>query len=734
MVRLEDILDKVAAYNPTADLEVIKKAYVFSAKVHHGQNRRSGEPYLTHPLEVASLLADLKMDTSVIATGLLHDTVEDTHTTVEKIEELFGEEVAILVDGLTKLSRLSFDKKQDREAENFRKMILAMSKDMRIVLIKLADRLHNMRTLDAMAPDKQRRIAKETLDIYAPLANRLGIGWIKTELEDLAFKYMEPEKYHWLEALVMKRKDEREIFIDKIKDAVTSKLGEENINGEVSGRVKHLYSIYSKMTQQGLEFDDIHDILAFRITVGNDAECYGVLGIVHSMWKPVPGRFKDYIALPKSNGYQSLHSTVVGPGGDRMEFQIRSEQMHRVSEHGVASHWKYKDADATGSKHDKSFAWLRQLIEWQRDVTDSYEFLETLKVDLFPEDVFIFTPQGEIKVFPVGATPVDLAYNIHTDVGNQCAGAKVNGKLVPLKHVLKNGDIVEVITSPLQTPGKEWLEFVVTSRARGRIRQWIKAEERGKSLELGRDICETGFKKYDLNFKSQVEGGELLKVVKEELGFEDIDAMLIQVGYGKLSVRQILTKFLPEKKLAAKDAVKVSMFGKVFGRFKGSSRRSKDGVVIKGIEDVMVHFAKCCSPLPGDDIAGFFTDDKGISVHHVTCRNILDIDSDRRIEVKWEKDSKVLRPVQIEVVCKDEKGLLVEMSSAIMAADANILSAQIKTTLDNRAACTFEVGVNSTDHLKSIIASLQKVKKVIRVKRISSYGALGDDKRAASIK
>ncbi|VAW35360.1 Guanosine-3',5'-bis(diphosphate) 3'-pyrophosphohydrolase / GTP pyrophosphokinase, (p)ppGpp synthetase II [hydrothermal vent metagenome] len=726
MVRLEDILDKVAAYNPTADLEVIKKAYVFSAKVHHGQNRRSGEPYLTHPLEVASLLADLKMDISVIATGLLHDTVEDTYTTVEKIEELFGGEVAVLVDGLTKLSRLSFDKKQDREAENFRKMILAMSKDMRIILIKLADRLHNMRTLDAMAPDKQRRIAKETLDIYAPLANRLGIGWIKTELEDLAFKYMEPEKYHWLEALVMKRKDEREIFIDKIKDAVTSRLGEEDIKGEVCGRVKHLYSIYNKMTQQGLEFDDIHDILAFRITVVNDAECYGVLGIIHSMWKPVPGRFKDYIALPKSNGYQSLHTTVVGPGGDRMEFQIRSEQMHRVSEYGVASHWKYKAPDAAGSKHDKSFAWLRQLIEWQRDVTDSYEFLETLKVDLFPEDVFIFTPQGEIKVFPVGATPVDMAYNIHTDVGNQCAGAKVNGKLVPLKYVLKNGDIVEVITSPLQTPGKEWLKFVVTSRARGRIRQWIKAEERGKSLELGRGICETGFKKYDLNFKSLAEGGEFLKVVKEDLGFEDIDAMLIQVGYGKLSVRQILTKFLPEKKLAAKDAVKVSMFGKVFGRFKGSQRQSRDGVVIKGIEDVMVHFARCCSPLPGDDIAGVITDGKGISVHHATCRNILDIDSDRRIEVKWEKDSKVLRPVQIEVVCKDEKGLLVEMSSAIMAADANILSAQIKTTLDNRAACTFEVGVNNTGHLKSIIASLQKVKKVIRVKRISSSGAPGD--------
>ncbi len=545
---------------------------------------------------------------------------------------------------------------------------------------------------------------------------------------------MEPEKYRWLETLVMNRKDEREVFIGKIKDSVTAKLGEENIGGEVSGRVKHLYSIYSKMTLQELEFDDIHDILAFRITVESLGECYGVLGIVHSMWKPVPGRFKDYIALPKNNGYQSLHTTVVGPGGNRMEFQIRSEQMHRVSEHGVASHWKYKDADAVGSKHDKSFGWLRQLIEWQRDVTDSYEFLETLKVDLFPEDVFIFTPQGEIKVFPVGATPVDLAYNIHTDVGNQCAGAKVNGRLVPLKQVLKNGDIVEVITSTLQTPGKDWLGFVVTSRARGRIRQWIKLEERGKSLELGRDICESGFKKYDLSFQQQLDAGLLVRVAKDELGFDDIDAMLIQVGYGKLSVRQILTKLLPEKKLAAKDAVKVSMFGKVFGRFKGGQRRNKDGVVIKGIEDVMVHFAKCCNPLPGDDIAGFITDGQGINVHHVTCRNILDIDSDRRIDVKWEKDSKVLRPIQIEVVCKDEKGLLVEMSSAIMAADANILSAQIKTTLDNRAACTFEVGVNSTDHLKSIIASLQKVKKVIRVERVRGYSALGAGKRISLVK
>ncbi|MBI5903765.1 MAG: bifunctional (p)ppGpp synthetase/guanosine-3',5'-bis(diphosphate) 3'-pyrophosphohydrolase, partial [Deltaproteobacteria bacterium] len=447
MVRLEDILEKVAAYNPAADLEVIKKAYVFSGVVHQGQTRLSGEAYLTHPIEVAYILTGLRMDGPSIATGLLHDTVEDTHTTIEKIEDLFGGEVAALVDGLTKLSRVTFEKKADHEAENFRKMVLAMGRDIRVILIKLADRLHNMRTLGALAPDKQHKVARETLDIYAPLANRLGIGWIKTELEDLAFKYLEPERCSWLEEMVSKALVSREDYIENVKKIIEEKLKEYDVSGEVTGRPKHIYSIHNKMVEQDAEFENIHDIIAFRIIVGSVRECYNVLGIIHSVWKPVPGRFKDYIAIPKANLYQSLHTTVVGPYGVRMEVQIRTEEMHRVSEYGIAAHWKYKEGKVLEGKDDKSFAWLRQLLEWQRDIKDSDEFMESLKVDLFPQEVFVFTPKGDVKEFPLGATPVDFAYAIHTDIGGKCSGARVNGRMVPLKHKLRNGDVVEIITS-----------------------------------------------------------------------------------------------------------------------------------------------------------------------------------------------------------------------------------------------------------------------------------------------
>lgn len=724
MVRLEDILEKVAAYNPAADLEVIKKAYVFSGVVHQGQTRLSGEAYLTHPIEVAYILTGLKMDAPSIATGLLHDTVEDTHTTIEKIEELFGSEVAALVDGLTKLSRVTFEKKADHEAENFRKMVLAMGRDIRVILIKLADRLHNMRTLGALAPDKQHKVARETLDIYAPLANRLGIGWIKTELEDLAFKYLEPERCSWLEEMVSKALVSREDYIENVKKIIEEKLKEHDVSGEVTGRPKHIYSIHNKMVEQDAEFENIHDIIAFRIIVGSVRECYNVLGIIHSVWKPVPGRFKDYIAIPKANLYQSLHTTVVGPYGVRMEVQIRTEEMHRVSEYGIAAHWKYKEGKVLEGKDDKSFAWLRQLLEWQRDIKDSDEFMESLKVDLFPQEVFVFTPKGDVKEFPLGATPVDFAYAIHTDIGGKCSGARVNGRMVPLKHKLRNGDVVEIITSQAHHPSKDWLKFVVSSKAKARIRHWIKTDEREKSIDLGKEICEKEFARHGLEYSRAAKSGEIERIAREGFGLPDMDNLLASIGYGKVSVLQVLGKILPPEKLGQKQ--KVSPFRRVLDRFK-PEKVSKSAIMVRGVEDIMVRFARCCTPLPGDDIRGFLTHGQGVAVHAANCPNLLHVDRDRMIEVAWDKKARTTRPVKIEVVSKNEKGLLADMTNAIKSADANISSAEINTSNDdNRAICRFEIEVNDLEHLKDIIRSLQKIKKVLKVERIKGLAKDGE--------
>ncbi|MBI5599170.1 MAG: bifunctional (p)ppGpp synthetase/guanosine-3',5'-bis(diphosphate) 3'-pyrophosphohydrolase [Deltaproteobacteria bacterium] len=731
MVRLEDIVDTLASYSTSADLDIIKKAYVFSARVHEGQTRISGEPYLSHPLEVAAILTHLKMDSSTIATGLLHDTVEDTRTSVEKIEEVFGPEIAALVDGLTKISRITFDRKEDREAENFRKMILAMAKDIRVVIIKLADRLHNMRTLGALDAARQKKIAQETLDIYAPLAHRLGIGWMKTELEDLAFKYIESEKYGWFEERLTKGRAEREKYISTVKGMLEEKLGEHGIKGEVAGRVKHLYSIYKKMVKEDVEFENIHDILAFRIVVGSVAECYTALGIIHSTWKPVPGRFKDYIAIPKPNLYQSLHTTVVGLEGERMEVQIRTEEMHRIAEYGIAAHWKYKEGKPAGGKDDAGFAWIRQLLEWQKDLTDSFEFLETVKIDLFPEEVFVFTPKGDIRVFPVGATPVDFAYAIHTDVGHRCSGARVNGKMVTLRHRLRNGDVVAIITSPSHAPSKDWLGFAVTSSAKAKIRQWIKTEEREKSLALGKEICEKEFKKYDLEFGRLVKSGDIERIARAELGLQGVDSLLISVGYGKISVLQVLSKIVPPKKLALSQEKGISTIRKVIERFKGAKPKpSGAGVIVKGIDDIMVRFARCCSPLPGDQIDGYIAHGQGVTVHTRGCPGMLGVDRDRRIDVEWDSSSAIARPVRIVVTCRNEKGLLADMSNAIKNADANIAEADIKTTPDKKAVCTFDVEVKNAQHLKGIISSLQKIKKVIKVERVGSERPISEDRKS----
>ena len=509
MLRFNDVLERLTSYQPNADIELLKKAYVFSAKVHLGQVRLSGEPYLNHPLEVAGILTQLKLDVASVATGLLHDTVEDTLTTPKEIQENFGEEIAQLVDGLTKISRMSLRSSEEHQAENFRKMILAMVKDIRVILIKLADRLHNMRTLQYQSPEKQMEIAQETLDIYAPLAHRLGIEWLKSELEDLAFQYLHPEIYDEIRRKIAKKEKERARYIDEVKRTLMKKLYENHIEGEVTGRLKQIYSIYLKMKEQNIDFDQVYDITAFRVIVNSIKACYDVLGIIHSIWKPIPGKFKDYIGLPKDNMYQSLHTTVIGPYGERIEIQIRTHEMHKIAEEGIAAHWKYKEGKLVEEAEDKRFTWLRQLLEWQRDLKDNQEFIESLKVDLFPNEVYIFTPKGEVRQFPIGSTPVDFAYSIHSDIGNHCVGAKVNGKIVPLRYELRSGDTIEILTSPNQKPSKDWLKLVKTSRAKTKIRQWFTVEEREKSINLGKDILEKELRKYDLQQTKLIKSGEL---------------------------------------------------------------------------------------------------------------------------------------------------------------------------------------------------------------------------------
>ncbi len=716
MIRLNDILDKVSAYNPAADLDLIRKAYVFSAKVHQGQNRLSGEPYLIHPMEVAAILADLKLDVPTVVTGLLHDTVEDTLTTLYEVERIFGAEVASLVDGVTKIGKINFRTKEESQAENFRKMLLAMSNDIRVILIKLSDRLHNMRTLQYQPEPKQRSIARETLDIYAPIANRLGISWIRSELEDLSFRYLDPQVYYDLASKVAKKKQERETDVAQVKEIIQEKLAEHGITGEVSGRSKHLYSIYKKMESRNVDIDQIYDLVAIRVLVDDIRECYEVLGIIHSTWKPVPGRFKDYIAMPKGNMYQSLHTTVIGPFAERMEVQIRTHEMHRVAEAGIAAHWKYKEGKGYDEKDVKRFAWLRQLLEWQQELQDSREFMDTVKVELFPEDVYVFTPKGDVKSFPKGATPIDFAYSVHTDVGHRCVGAKVNGKLVPLKYELTHGDIIEILTSPPHTPSKDWLKIVKSYRARNKIRAWIKTEERKRSISLGREIVDKEFRKYSLNYGKLQKSGEMKKVATE-FGFVGEDDLLAAVGYGKLSCNQILGKLIPSEKLEERQERKETRVGKILDKL---TRRSVSAIQISGVEDVLVRFGKCCNPVPGDEITGFITRGRGVTIHTSDCAIAQESDPERRIDVTWNQATKVVMPVKIRVFCHDQKGILANISQAIANCEANIASASIQSTVDKRGINLFEVEITDLDHLNRVINGVMKVNGVIKVERLKS--------------
>src|SRR6266852_5072813 len=733
MIRLNDILQRVASYHPDPDLDLIKKAYVYSAKVHQGQLRHSGEPYLVHPLEVAGLLAQLKLDEASIVTGLLHDTIEDTLATPEELSELFGPEIAQLVDGVTKLSKFSASaslSQEEKQAENFRKMIIAMAQDIRVILVKLADRTHNMRTLEHMREEKQQRIAQETLDIYAPLAHRLGISWIKTELEDLSLRYLKPQEFaDLLEKLNIRRK-ERVQYIEDVVRLIESKLRERNLVGRVPGRFKHLYSIYKKMRTQGIDFDQIHDVIAFRLIMPAIPSCYEALGLIHQLWKPVPGRFKDFIAIPKPNMYQSLHTTVIGPMSERVEVQIRTEEMHKIAEEGIAAHWAYKEGKSIISKDDEKFAWLRQLMEWQQDLKDPKEFLETVKVDLFAEEVFVFTPKGDVKSLPRGASPVDFAFAIHSDIGFRCVGAKVNGKIVPLRYKLKNGDMVEILTSPQAHPSKDWLTFVKTSRAQQKIRSFIKLQQREKSLQLGRELAEREFRKFEMNFSRMLKNGEL-KELGNELGYRTEEDMMVALGYGKLAPHQLIQRLVPAEKLAVSEAraakggdgaegasLKVPGLTRVNEMAKKLvGRQSRNGVQIGGVDDVLVRFGRCCNPVPGDPIAGFITRGRGVTVHHVGCEKALATDPERRVDVQWDVKGDFKRPVTLRILTADRPGLLADIANTFSKKGINISQANCRATGDDRAVNTFEVNVTDLKQLTDVMRSIERISGVYAVER-----------------
>jgi GTP pyrophosphokinase len=706
-----DIVDRVQATHPSANIEIIHKAYVFTAKVHHGQVRKSGEPYLIHPLNVAFLLADWNLDEETVTTGLLHDTVEDTMTTLEEVRDLFGDSVAHLVDGVTKIGRVTLSDAAAQKAESLRKMILAMGKDLRVILVKLADRLHNMRTLKHLPSDRQAMIARETVEIYAPIAARLGMSRIRTELEDLCFEVLHPEQYKELSRLADERRRNREAHVRSVISLLESKCREGGIDATITGRSKHLAGIYQKMNRQEIDFDHIYDFIGFRMTTKTVRECYEALGIVHNLWKPVPGRFKDYIAMPKANLYQSLHTTVFGPNGEMMEIQIRTEEMHALAENGVAAHWKYKEGRRTAEKGDQMFLWLRQILELQQDMKDPREFLNTVKVELFPEEVYVFTPRGDVKELPRGATPIDFAYAIHTEVGNQCVGAKVNGRMVPLKVTLKNGDVVEIVTQPSHKPSRDWLKIAKTSRALNKIRAVVREEQQEQSLALGRQVLEKELRKHSLNLNKVVKGPEFAEVL-QETRCRTADDYMRMVGYGKASVMPLLRRLLPADQLheKTKESRLSTLIRKVVTRRPSS-------VIVKGMDSIFVRLGNCCHPVPGDPIVGFITRGRGVTIHSKECPKVMESDPARAVEVTWEAGTKAVHPVKLRVVCADKPGLLADISRSITSSEVDIRRASVMTTRDQRAICDFEVSVNDADHLASLMKSIGKVRGVQSVER-----------------
>jgi len=712
MVRFEDIVEEILRYNPEADIDLLRRAYIFSGREHRGQVRLSGEPYLSHPLAVAMILADMRLDVTSVAVGLLHDVIEDTLANREEVESYFGTEIANIVAGVTKISKIPFTSQEEMQAENFRKMMLAMVDDIRVILVKIADRLHNMRTLHFHKHVQQQRIARETLDIYVPLVNRLGMRKIKNELEDLAFRHLYQETYQNLQNKIEKERKVSQSFIKKITRILETNMRKNNILAKVEGRAKNLYSIYQKILRQKISLDEVYDYIAFRVISNNVAECYTALGIIHNLWSPIPERFKDYIAMPKPNKYQSLHTSVISKEGNVFEIQIRTKEMHKIAEEGIAAHWKYKERKLIPTAEDQEFLWLRQMVEWQQEMKDPREFMHSLKVDLYQDEVYTFTPKGMVKSFPQGATVVDFAYSIHTELGHQCVGARVNGKLVPLKTTLKNGDIVEIITSQGHGPSRDWLTLVKTSRARSKIKQWLNRKERERSIELGKKLMEKELKRYHHSLKKLLSKGEILKVASQ-FGYLQENDLLSALGYGKLTPHQIFSRLLPPEKLAEKEAPKL-----IPPLIRKKLLEKK--VRVKGHDDLLTYFARCCNPIPGEKIVGYITRNRGISIHSSDCPNLLNLlfDAARVIDVEWELDKDYSCPVEVSIYLEDRPGMLAKITNAIATLKTNIKNITQKELEGKKALIHLMLEVKDINHLRKIVSSIQSIKGIIEVKRV----------------
>lgn len=720
MIRLDDILNKVSEYGSEADLSRIRKAWVFASKYHAGQLRKSGAPYLGHPVEVADILADLRLDSTTIAAAILHDTVEDTEATVEQLAQLFGSEVADIVEGVTKLEKLNFNSAEVAQAENFRKLVMAMSKDIRVIIVKLADRLHNMRTLGAMRPDKRVRIATETKELYAPIANRLGIVSIKGDLEDLCFKYLHPELYGELERQVEARRPWFEAYIERVKAEIEETLSPHVSEFEVSGRVKRLWSIWMKMQAKQLTFEEVHDLLAFRVLVPTVGQCYAALGAVHGLWAPLSDQFKDYIAQPKSNGYQSLHTLVVGPESQRIEVQIRTNEMHRFGEFGVAAHWRYKEGELSLKREEvEKYTEIRKLLKWAEDIDDSRDFLDVLKIDLYTDQVYAYTPKGDIRWYPKGATVLDFAYSIHTEVGNRCAGGRVDGRMVKLGYQIQSGDRIEIITRSEQQPGKDWIKLAKTSRALSKIRQHLRKEERRQAIEVGERLLDQELRKYSYSLKAAIKKDGLRGAFDATATRSEAE-LYSGIGYGRIPMEKLLPVYISQEKLeAARDAVDDTIQTNTLSTlFRKIAKRGGSPVRIDGVEGMLTVFAKCCRPLPGDPILGFITRGRGITIHTSRCPQGLALPTERRVDVQWDSDHKVPHTARIHVVTVDRPMMLAELTRAIGKMNVNITGADIRTTRQDRGLITLDVAVSDASQLRNVMSGLARVKGVISVDRV----------------
>ena len=726
--RFQQLLAKVAENRPTDDLEIIRKAYDFSLKHHQGQTRASGEPYLIHPLEVSLVLADMKLDSTAISAGLLHDAIEDTPVTHEDIRREFGDQVVHIVEGVTKIDKINLASREERQAENVRKMVLAMVDDIRVVLIKLADRLHNMRTLKHLPEERRQQVAKETLEIYAPLAHRLGMGKVRGELEDLSFRYVDPIGYDQVRNAVEQRRKAGEAFLAKLVKILQGKLKENGVDAKVESRIKRLYSIHQKLLRQRITVDQVYDLLAVRIITKSVKDCYTVLGAIHQMWRPVPGRIKDFIAMPRPNLYQSLHTTVITEDGHQFEVQIRTEEMHKMAEEGIAAHWKYKDGSPVSAKDEQRLAWLRQVVEWQQDVKDPNEFLSTLKVDLYPEEVYCFTPMGKVVILPRDASAIDFAYAIHTEVGHSCVGAKVNGRIVPLRNKLRNGDVVEIMTQPGHNPSRDWLGFAKSTRARNKIRHWLNIHQRERAIEIGKKLLEKQARKYRLALKDFNE--KTMDAIAKEYGLGSGQDLLAGIGYGKYSARQVLAKLSPEiseQTPAAEEAPKAgSTLGTVIRRVFGQSA-DIGAIKVKGYNDLLVYRARCCNPIRGEAIVGYVTRGKGVAVHAVSCPNVNNLmyEANRRIGVEWAKALKVDKtngrgtyPVKLTVFCDDRPAMLKQLTAVISDDNTNIRNIEARTA-DSQATIDIVIDIEDVKHLERVIGGLRKIPGIHDVQRLN---------------